>query len=155
LYLKGKKIKIILTSLILILITQGCSSAKIRPIKEPAIGDKAIITVYRPYKIEENINNMIVSINNVDISILKSKQFTRIYIPSGEHTVSARYSMGFEAHETINIKPNQNIYLKASGSSGSDADFIPGSIFFRQRFYIQKSKRISTKDYVEIPISYN
>lgn len=149
--------KIIFTSFIFILISiaQGCSSAQIRQINEPKIHDKAMITVFRPYKIEGNINQMIVSINNIDIAILKNNNFTRISVPSGEHKVSVRYSMGVEAYETINIKSNQNIYLEASGSSGSAADFIPGSLVFRQRFYIQKSKKISTKDYVEVPISYN
>jgi len=135
--------------------TQGCSSANIKNINEPRVGNKAVITVYRPYKIEENINKMIVSINDIDVAILKNKQYTEILVPSGSHKISVRYSMGLEASESIKIKPNQNMYLEASGSSGNSVDFVPGSLFFRQRFYIRQSNSINTKNYIEVPVSYN
>ena len=44
---------------------------------------------------------MIVSLDNIDVAVLKNKQFTSILTSTGVHKVSVMYSMGFEAVERL------------------------------------------------------
>ena len=78
---------------LLILVTSllgACSSANIKAIETPEITAASELIIFRPQGLDALLNDMIVSVDDDEIVVLKNKQYVSVFVPSGQHIVSVR-----------------------------------------------------------------
>lgn len=144
-----------LALLILVLSLLGaCSSANIKAIETPEITAASELIVFRPQGLDALLNDMIVSIDDEEVVVLKNKQYVSVLIPPGQHSVSVRGTAGFTSSLQINIAPLEVMYFEAAGSWNNTFNFIVGSVFIKKNFYIEKSQGFDPTKFTAALVTY-
>ena len=136
------------------LIVIGCSPPNIQAIKQPKNEKASSIIVYRPDTFANKFNEMIVTIDDVDVTTLHNMEYTAVKVEPGEHKVSVRASAGSDSSESVNIKPTEIVYFEAAGSANNSINFIPGTYLLKSNFYIEKTNGFDATGFAEKKVSY-
>jgi hypothetical protein len=142
---------------LLILVTSllgACSSANINAIETPEITAASELIIFRPQGLDALLNDMIVSVDDDEIVVLKNKQYVSVFVPSGQHIVSVRGTAGFKSSLQINIEQSEVMYFEAAGSWNNTFNFIPGSVFIKKNFYIEKSQGFDSTKFTAAIVKY-
>lgn len=142
---------------LLILITSllgGCSSANIKAIDAPEITAASELIIFRPQTLDALSNDMIVTVDDVEIVILKNRQYVSVLVSPGQHIVSVRGTAGFKSSLQINVASSEVIYFEAAGSWNNNFNFIPGSVLIKKNFYIEKSKGFNSTEFTAAIVKY-
>lgn len=144
-----------LTLGLLLIIISGCTSPKIQSLNAPKEDNSATITVFRPDVSFNMGNEMIVSINDIDVVTLFNNEYMSAKVVPGFHTVSVRASAGFKSSVDVSLKSLDVKYFEAAGSSNNSVNFIPGTYLLKSNFYIDKADLFDVTEYTEKKVTYN
>ena len=148
--------KIIPLALLILVISflGACSSANIKAIDTPEITASSELIIFRPQTLDALSNDMIVSVDDDEIVVLKNKQYVSVLISPGQHIVSVRGTAGFKSSLQINIEQSEIMYFEAAGSWNNNFNFIPGSVLIKNNFYIEKSQGFDSTGFTAAVVKY-
>lgn len=127
-------------ALIAVVVINGCSTAKVKPLDVPKNDATSKIIVFRPSVPAAVFNDMFVSIDGKEIAVLKSEQFVTAVVAPGAHVISVRGKTGRAAELTLDALADTTLYVEAAGSASNVINFIPGTDAIKSNFYIEPAE---------------
>lgn len=132
----------------------GCSPPNIQAIKQPTHEEASTIIVFRPDAFANKLNEMIVTVDDVDVVTLHNLEYTTVRVEPGNHKVAVRASAGSDSSESVSLKPTEVAYFEAAGSANNSFNFIPGTYLMKSNFYIERAETFNSKGYTEKNVEY-
>ena len=132
----------------------ACSSTNIKAIDTPEITNASKLIVFRPQTLDALSNDMIVSVDDNEVVVLKNRQYVSVLVSPGQHIVSVRGTAGFKSSLRINIAPSELMYFEAAGSWNNNFNFMPGSVLIKKNFYIEKSQGFDDTEFTAAIVKY-